>query len=98
VPLIHHFGNVELAQYKLIHQLKEGGFPDVTFASETTHALFLGEFLYKDSSIPSNFTVFAFHEQKPNSANQQIGFLLCHLIQEEGQKKSIGESRLHSSK
>ncbi len=83
--------NVGLAQYKLIHQYKEGSFPDVTFASGTTRALFLRKFLYADSSKRSNFTVFAFHKQEPNSANQQTNFLICHLIQEQGQKKSLNE-------
>jgi hypothetical protein len=50
-----------------------------------------GEFLYADSSTQSNFTVFAFHEQEPNSANQQTDFLICHLVQEQGQKKSLNE-------
>ena len=72
--------NVGLAQYKLTHQFKEGGFPDVTFALGTTQALYLGDFLYSDSNLPSNFTVFAFHEQKPNSSNQQTDYLLCHLV------------------
>jgi hypothetical protein len=72
--------NVGLPQYKLIHQFKEGSFPDVTFALGTTQALFPGKSLYADSSTQSNFTVFAFHEQEPNCANQQTGFLICHLI------------------
>jgi hypothetical protein len=83
--------NVRLAQYELIHQFMEGSFPDVTFASGTTLALFLVEILYADSSIPRNFTVFAFHKQELNSANQQTDYLICHLIQEQGQKKSLGE-------
>ena len=62
--------NIGLDQYEIIHQFKEGGFPDVTFASETTQALYLGDFLYSDSSLPSNFTVSAFQEQEPNSLNQ----------------------------
>ncbi len=61
--------NVGLAQYELIHQFKIGGFPNVTFGLGTTQALFLGEFLYADSSTLSNFTVFAFHKQEPNSSN-----------------------------
>jgi hypothetical protein len=81
--------NISLAQYELIHQFKIGGFPDVTFTSGTTQALFLGKFLYADLSKPSSFTVFAFHEQEPNSSNQQTDFLICHLIQEQGQKKSL---------
>jgi hypothetical protein len=83
--------NIRLAQYGLIHQFKECAFPDVTFASGTTQALFLGEFLYADSSTMSNFTVFAFHKQEPNSANQQTDFLICHLIEEQGQTKSLNE-------
>jgi hypothetical protein len=52
--------NVGLAQYELIHQFKESGFPDGMFASGTTQALYLGDFLYADLSSPSNFTVFCF--------------------------------------
>jgi hypothetical protein len=81
--------NVGQAQSKLINQFKTGGFPDVTFALGTTQALFLGKFLYADLSSPSNFTIFAFHKQEPNSSNQQTYFLICHFIQEQGQKKSL---------
>jgi hypothetical protein len=83
--------NVGLAQYHLIHHFKENNFPGVTFALGTTQALFLGEFLYSGSRTPSNITIFAFHEQEPISANQQTDFLICHLIQEQGQKKSLNE-------
>jgi hypothetical protein len=83
--------SVGLAQYKLIHQFKESGFPDVTFALGTTQALYLGDFLYANLSSPSNFMVFAFHEQEPNSLNQQTDYLICHLIQEQGQKRSFND-------
>jgi hypothetical protein len=39
-----HSDNVGLAQYELIHQFKEGCFPNVTVALGTTKALFLEEF------------------------------------------------------
>ncbi len=93
-PTCLHFinsDNVGLAQYELIHQFKESGFPDVTFASGTTQALYLGDFLHANLSSPSNFTIFAFHEQEPNSLNQQTDYLICHLIQEQGQKKFIND-------
>jgi hypothetical protein len=67
-----HFINQEnagMAQYNLVHQFKEQGFHDVTFAVGTTNALYVGGFLYADSSTPSNFTIFAFHEQEPNLDN-----------------------------
>ncbi len=83
--------NVGLAQYELIHQFKEGGFPDIMFALRTTQALYLGDFLYSDSSLPSNFMVSAFHKQEPNPSNQQTDYLICHLAQEQGQKKSLDE-------
>jgi hypothetical protein len=51
----------------------------------------VGGFLYADSSTPSNFTIFAFHEQELNSDNHQHHYLICHLIQVEGQKKSLDE-------
>jgi hypothetical protein len=57
----------------------------------TTQALFFGEFLYADASTLRNFAIFAFHEQEPNSANQQTDFLICHLVQKQGEKKSLNE-------
>jgi hypothetical protein len=58
--------NIGMAQHDLIHQFKDLGYMDVSYASGTTQALYMGEFLYADSSTPSNFTIFAFHEQEPN--------------------------------
>jgi hypothetical protein len=81
--------NVGMAQYNLIHQSKEQGFPDIVFALGTTQALFFGEFLYSDLSTLSNFTVFAFHEQEPKANNCQQDYLICHLLQVEGQKKPL---------
>jgi hypothetical protein len=51
----------------------------------------MGEFLYADSSTPSNVTIFAFHEQEPNLNERQNDYLICHLHQVEGQKKSLDE-------
>jgi hypothetical protein len=53
--------NVGMAQYELVHQFKELGFPDISFAQGTTQALFVGNFLYPNSSTPSNVTVIVFH-------------------------------------
>jgi hypothetical protein len=75
----------------LVHQFKEEGFPDIAFELGTTQALFVGEFLYANSSKPSNFTVFAFRKQEPNSNNCQQDYLICHLLRVEGQKKSLEE-------
>jgi hypothetical protein len=36
---------------------------------------------------------FAFHKQEPNLDNPQQDYLICHLIQVEGQKKSLEESK-----
>ena len=83
--------NVGMAQYKLIHQFKNLRAPDITFALGTTNALWIGQFLWSDSSTPSNFTIFAFHKQEPNTDNHQEDFLVCYLIREEGQKKSVNE-------
>jgi hypothetical protein len=81
--------NISLAQYKLIHQFKESGFPDVTFASGTTQRLYLGNFFYANSSSPSNFTVCTFNNKELKSTSLQMDYLICHLIQEQGQKKSL---------
>jgi hypothetical protein len=83
--------NVGLAQYELIHQCKEGSFPNVTFASGMTQRLYLGNVLYANSSSPSNFIVFTFYKQEPNSTSQQTDYLICHSIQEQGQKKSLDD-------
>jgi hypothetical protein len=83
--------NVGMAQYGLVHQFKEQGFPEVAFALVTMQALFIGEFLYSNLSTPSNFTISAFHEQEPNTNDCQQDYLICHLLQIEGQKKSLEE-------
>jgi hypothetical protein len=83
--------NVGMAQYDLVHQFKEQGFPNVAFALGNMQALFIGEFPYSDSSTSSNFTIFVFHEQEPNSNNCQQDYLICHLLQIKGQKKSLEE-------
>jgi hypothetical protein len=80
-----------MAQYELVHQFKDLGFPDIGFAQGTAQALFVGDFLYNDSSTPSNFTIFAFHEQEPLSDSRQNDYLICQLVQIQGQKKSLDE-------
>jgi len=68
---------------------KELGFPDIGFAEGTAQALFVGDFLYADSSTPSsNFTVFAFHEE-PLSDSSQNDYLICQLVQTQDQKKLL---------
>jgi len=74
--------NVGMAQYELVHQFKELGFPDIGFAQGTAQALFVGIFLYADSSTPSNFTVFAFHEQEPLLDSRQSDYLISQLVQQ----------------
>jgi hypothetical protein len=81
--------NVGMAQFELTHQFASHGIDDVGFAAGTVQALYVGDFKYPDSSTPSNFTVFAFYEQAPNSSAQHMDYLICHLIQEQGRKKSL---------
>ncbi len=69
-----------MAQYNLVHQFKNLKAPDVTFPSGTTNSLYIRQFLWADSSTPSNFTIFAFREQEPNTDNCQEDFLICHLL------------------
>ena len=83
--------NAGMAQFELAHQFEALKIDDVGFAAGTVQALYVGEFKYADSSTPSNFTVFAFYEQAPNAATQKMDYLVCHLIQEQGQKKSLDE-------
>ena len=80
-----------MAQYDLVHQFKDLRALDVTFAPGTTNALYIGQFLWSDSSTPSNFTIFAFHKQEPHTDSHQEDYMVCHLIQEEGQKKAVNE-------
>jgi hypothetical protein len=67
------------------------GFPDIGFTQGTVQALYIGNFLYSDSSTPSNFTVFAFHEVEPLSNSHQKDYLVCQLVQTQGQKKTLDE-------
>jgi hypothetical protein len=55
--------NVGMTQFKLTHQFASYRLDDVSFAAGTVQALHVGEYLYSNSSTPSNFTVFAFYEQ-----------------------------------
>ncbi len=70
-----------MAQYKLTHQFKELGFPDIGFAQGMVQALYIGNFLYSNSSTPSNVTVFAFHKVEPLSNSCQKDYLICQLVQ-----------------
>jgi len=47
--------------------------------------------MYADSSTPSNFTVFVLNEQEQLSGSHQNDYLICQLVQTQGQKKSLGE-------
>jgi hypothetical protein len=42
-------------------------------------------------ALPVISRFFTFHEQEPNSDNRRHNYLICHLIQVEGQKKSLDE-------
>ena len=78
-----------MAQYELVRQLKELGFPDISFAQGTAQALYVGDFLYANFSTPSNFTVFTFHKQEPLLDSRQNDCQICQLVQTQGQKKSL---------
>ncbi len=83
--------NAGMAQYNLVHQFKEQGFHDITFALSTTNALYVGGFLYTDSSTPSNFTIFAFHKQEPKLGQSPAWLSYLPPNSVEGQKKSLDE-------
>ena len=85
-----------MAQYDLVHQFNNLQSPDVTFASGTTNALYIGQFQWSDPSTQSNFTIFAFREQEPHTDRRQKDYMVCHLIREEGQKKSVDEIKASS--
>ncbi len=80
-----------MAQYELAHQCKEFGFPDIGFAQGMVQALYDGDFLYSDSSTPSNIAVFEFHKQEPLLDSRQNDYLTCHLVQTQGQKKLLNK-------
>ena len=46
--------NVGMAQFKLTHQFASYRLDDISFAAGMVQALYVGEFLYSDSSTPSN--------------------------------------------
>jgi hypothetical protein len=47
--------NAGMAQYDLVHQFKEQGFQDITFAMGTTNALYVGGSLYAAPPVISQF-------------------------------------------
>jgi len=49
--------------------------------------------MYADSSTPSNFTVFVFNEQEQLSGSHQNDYLICQLVQTQGQKISLDETK-----
>jgi hypothetical protein len=67
------------------------GFPNIGFAQGTVQALYIGDFLYSNSSTPINFTVFVFHEVEPLSNSCQKDYLVCQLVQTQGQKKTLNK-------
>ena len=85
--------NVEMAQCKPIHQFKELVFPYIGFAQGMTQALYVNDFLYANSSTPSNFTVFAFHEQEPLLDSRQNDSLIFQSVQTQGQKKLLDKMK-----
>jgi hypothetical protein len=80
-----------VAQYDLVHQFNDLQAPDVTFASGTTNTIYIGQFKWSGPSTPNNFTIFSFREQEPHTDRRQEDYMVCHLIKEEGQKKSVNE-------
>jgi hypothetical protein len=79
------------AEQELSHQFETLNLLDVCFAPGIIQNLYLGEFIYGNTSCPSNFTVFAFFEQPPLSDAKQQSYLACHLIHENGQKQSLDD-------
>jgi hypothetical protein len=67
------------------------GYPQYWFCTGHSTSPVVGDFLYADSITPSNFTVFAFHELEPLSDSRQNDYLICQLVQTQGQKKSLDE-------
>ncbi len=65
--------NAGMAQFELFHQFKALKIEDLGFAAGTVQALYLGEFLYADSSTPSNFTVFCFLRARTKCNNPEDG-------------------------
>jgi hypothetical protein len=73
----HISANAAIGQCKLIHGFMEFGFLDIGFAQGTAQALYVDNFFYANSSTLSNFTVFAFYEQEPNSDFCHKDYLIC---------------------
>jgi hypothetical protein len=81
--------NVRMAQYKLVHQFKELGFSDIGFEQSTVQALYIGNFLYSNSSTPSNFTVFVFRELETLLDSSQNDYPICQPVRTQGEKKLL---------
>jgi hypothetical protein len=88
----YHQGRSKKGQNKENSRLHpQYDFQDIGFAQGTVQALYVGDLLYANSSTPSNFTVFAFHEIEPLSNLRQNDYLICQLVQTQGQKKMMDE-------
>jgi hypothetical protein len=83
--------NAGVAQYNLVHQFKEQGFHDDTFAAGTTNAYMWEGSCTQTPASPVISEFLIFQEQEPNLDNCQHDYLICHLIQAEGQTKSLDE-------
>jgi hypothetical protein len=77
--------NAGMAQYDLVHQFKEQGFHVIIFASGKTNALYVGGFLYADSSTPSNFRIFCF--SRARAKLRQLPSRLSYLPPDSSQGK-----------
>ncbi len=85
--------NVGMTQNHLVHQFKDQGFLEVAFALGTMQALLLESSYTPTRAYPATSQFFIFHEQEPKSNNPQQDYLNCHLLQVEGQKKSLEETK-----
>jgi hypothetical protein len=77
-----NFSNAKMLAWlnmTLCINLRNKGSP-MLFLYQAPHEHFLLGSPYSDSSTPSNFTIFTFHEQEPNFNDCQQDYLICHLF------------------
>jgi hypothetical protein len=86
-------GTIGEADFELTNQMEEIGLADIGWAPSLTLSLRNGQLLYKETGIPSNFSVLMIHVKDPSKSNEQLqrGIDLQLLEMGKGNNKDVLE-------
>ena len=91
------------AEHKLNVLFESLGIEDAAWSTGLTHSLYVGQFLWADQCTPSNFSAFSFFslnsiDYGEKRIDQHHRHILCHLVQTQGQGKTLDELTNPSNK